>query len=70
MNRVTLSQYENVIKEQQDYIQQFRNQSNQVPQHRPAILCERNENKIDDLVINLDINISPLHDTKKRMLFY
>lgn len=30
LNRRTLSQYENVIKEQQDYIEKFKNQSNQL----------------------------------------
>ena len=62
LNRATLLQYENVIKEQQEYIQQFRT--------RPGVLTERNGQKIDDLVINLDINISPSHDGTKRMLFY
>jgi hypothetical protein len=72
LNRITLSQYENVIKEQQDYIEQFRNRSIQLPQkhHRPTILSEQNENKIDDLIINLDIDICPLHETKTRMLFF
>ncbi len=68
MNRITLSQYENVIKEQQDYIEQFRNRSNH--HHRPTILSEQNENKIDDLIINLDIDICPFHDTKIRMLVF
>lgn len=33
------------------------------------MLFEQDPNQIDELIINLDIDITPIHEKKKRMLF-
>ncbi|UJR13778.1 hypothetical protein I4U23_000788 [Adineta vaga] len=58
-NRVTLEQYEKIIKDQQNYIEQS-------SKRQTSHLSERKCTEFDDLIINLDIDILPINDNQTK----